>query len=84
MKAINGRALAFSIIAGINGGLAGQSQFDLVAAMFSWLSQRFTHLVNVIFGPAALYVICLLPPLIEGSDETGRERGAAYRPEPGR
>ncbi|XBQ16145.1 MAG: DUF378 domain-containing protein [Oceanicaulis sp.] len=64
MKWLNAIALILVIIGGINWGLVGLFDFNLVAAIFgteSW----FTNLVYILVGIAALYSIYLLKPVIQ-------------------
>jgi uncharacterized protein len=67
MKYVNIIALILVIIGGINWGLVGIADFNLVSALFganSWL----TNLVYILVGIAALYCIVLFKPL--SSDRT--------------
>jgi uncharacterized membrane protein YuzA (DUF378 family) len=67
MKALNVTALILIIVGGINWGLVGLFEFDLVAAIFgvmSWLSR----LIYILVGLAALYAIVLLKPLMDAPE----------------
>lgn len=69
MKYLNVIALLLVIIGGLNWGLVGLFDFNLVAAIFgedTWL----TNLVYILVGLAALYSLVLLKPL--SSDHTYR------------
>ena len=58
VKALNAIALVLIIVGGINWGLVGLLDFNLVSALFgvdSWLS----NLVYILVGIAALYAIVL-------------------------
>jgi uncharacterized protein len=63
MQVINVIALILVIVGGLNWGLVGLLDFDLVAALFgvdTWL----TNLVYILVGIAALYCIVLLKPVM--------------------
>lgn len=55
MKAINIITLALVIVGGINWGLVGLFQFDLVAAIFGGEDSPLSRLVYVLVGLAALW-----------------------------
>lgn len=58
MKAVNAIALVLIIVGGLNWGLVGLFDFNLVSALFgvdTWLS----NLVYILVGIAALYAIVL-------------------------
>jgi uncharacterized membrane protein YuzA (DUF378 family) len=62
MKALNAIALVLIIVGGLNWGLVGLFDFNLVAAIFgtdSW----FTNLVYILVGLAAIYAFVLLKPV---------------------
>jgi uncharacterized protein len=62
MKALNGIALVLIIVGGINRGLVGLLDFNLVSAIFgtdTWL----TNLVYILVGIAAIYAFVLLKPV---------------------
>ena len=64
MKALNAIALILVIVGGVNWGLVGLFDFNLVAAIFgtdSW----FSNLIYILVGIAALYCIVLLKPVME-------------------
>jgi uncharacterized protein len=65
VKALNLIALALIIIGGINWGLVGLFQFDLVAAIFGGQDATLARIVYVLVGLAALYAIYLFKPLSE-------------------
>lgn len=67
MKTLNAVALALIVIGGINWGLVGLFDFNLVAAIFgtdSWLS----NLIYILVGLAALYSFVLFKPVMEDPD----------------
>lgn len=68
MRAINLLTLALVIIGGLNWGLVGAFNFDLVAAIFGQMS-ALSRLVYVLVGLSALWQII---PLLKGfsGDET--------------
>lgn len=57
MKAINIVTLLLVIIGGINWGLVGAMQFDLVAAIFGGQDAPLARLVYVLVGLSALWQI---------------------------
>lgn len=64
MKALNAIALILIIVGGLNWGLVGIADFNLVSALFgvdSWL----TNLVYILVGIAAIYSFYLLKPVTE-------------------
>jgi hypothetical protein len=68
VKALNMIALALIIIGGINWGLMGLFQFDLVAAIFGGQSATLARIVYILVGLAALYAIYLFKPLSVASE----------------
>lgn len=66
MKWLNVTALILVIIGGINWGLVGLFDFNLVAALFGTESFLST-LIYILVGLAALYSIYLLRPVMAGS-----------------
>jgi uncharacterized protein len=68
VKALNIIALALIIIGGINWGLVGLFQFDLVAAIFGGQDAALARIVYILVGLAALYAIYLFKPLSAASD----------------
>jgi uncharacterized protein len=59
LNAVDWIALVLVIVGGINWGLVGAFNFDLVAAIFGAMS-TVTRIVYVLVGIAALYCISLL------------------------
>lgn len=59
MKALNAIALVLIIVGGINWGLVGLFDFNLVAAIFG-ADSVLTNLVYILVGIAALYALVLL------------------------
>ncbi len=64
MKAINILTLFLVIVGGINWGLVGLFQFDLVAALFGGQQAALSRLVYVLVGASALWQ---LYPLVQAS-----------------
>ena len=58
MKALNAIALVLIIVGGINWGLVGLFDFNLVAALFG-VDTLLSNLVYILVGIAALYAIVL-------------------------
>ncbi|SJZ73245.1 DUF378 domain-containing protein [Novilysobacter spongiicola] len=75
MKALNLVTLALIIVGGINWGLVGAAQFDLVATIFGGQDALLARLVYVLVGLSALYQI--MPLMRAGS--TGEVRAEARR-----
>ena len=57
MKALNLITLALVIIGGINWGLVGLAQFDLVAAIFGGQDAALARVVYTLVGVSALWQI---------------------------
>lgn len=57
MKAINITTLALVIVGGINWGLVGLAQFDLVAALFGGQDAILARVVYTLVGLSALWQI---------------------------
>lgn len=62
MKAVNIIALVLVIVGGINWGLVGLFNFNLVAAIFGDLSPL-SRIIYILVGLAALYCISLFKPV---------------------
>ena len=62
MKALNAIALILIIVGGINWGLVGLFDFNLVSALFG-VESWFTNLVYILVGLAAIYGFVLLRPV---------------------
>ena len=75
MKAINIVTLLLVIIGGINWGLVGAMQFDLVAAIFGGQDAPLARLVYVLVGLSALWQIL---PLTKAAS-AGEVRAQAHR-----
>jgi uncharacterized membrane protein YuzA (DUF378 family) len=71
MRVINSVTLLLLIVGGLNWGLVGLFDFDLVAALFGEMS-ALSRVVYTLVGVAALYQLI---PLFRG-DEKGRVRSA--------
>lgn len=74
MQALNVLALILLVIGGINWGLVGLFQFDLVAALFGGGQTTLSRIVYVLVGLAALYGIALLGPLSGSTTSDFRSR----------
>ncbi|HZX80842.1 MAG TPA: DUF378 domain-containing protein [Lysobacter sp.] len=75
MKALNLITLALVIIGGINWGLVGAFQFDLVAAIFGGQDAPLSRLVYILVGLSALWQLI---PLFRGG-RVGETRAQAAR-----
>jgi uncharacterized membrane protein YuzA (DUF378 family) len=75
MKILNLVTLALVIVGGINWGLVGVAQFDLVATLFGGQDAPLARIVYVLVGLSALWQIL---PLLQagGTDEV---RAQAHR-----
>lgn len=76
MKTLNSIALILLIIGGLNWGLVGLFNVDLVAAIFGGTVGSRSALSNIVYilvGIAAIYGIYLLRPLGAGSDIVDRD-----------
>lgn len=63
MKALNAVALVLIIVGGLNWGLVGLFDFNLVAAIFgadTWI----TNLIYILVGLAGIYAFVLLKPVM--------------------
>ena len=69
MRAINSMTLLLLIVGGLNWGLVGLFDFDLVAALLGEMS-TLSRIVYVLVGASALYQLI---PLFRG-EENGRAR----------
>lgn len=67
MRAINLLTLALIIVGGLNWGLVGAFNFDLVAAIFGPMS-ALSRLVYILVGLSALYQIIPLLKGLSGKD----------------
>ena len=75
MKALNLVTLVLLIVGGINWGLVGVAQFDLVAFLFGGQDALLARLVYALVGLSALWQI--VPLLRAGS--VGEVRAQAHR-----
>ena len=75
MKVMNLVTLALLIVGGINWGLVGVAQFDLVAALFGGQDAAVARLVYTLVGVSALWQII---PLL-GAGSTNEVRAQAHR-----
>lgn len=78
MKGLNSVALALMVIGGINWGLVGLFDFNLVSAIFG-IDSWFTNLIYILVGLASLYGFYLFYPLTKGTEVTQRGQPAAER-----
>ncbi|MBB1472206.1 MULTISPECIES: DUF378 domain-containing protein [unclassified Luteimonas] len=76
MKVLNIVTLALVIIGGINWGLVGAAQFDLVATIFGGQDAMLARLVYVLVGLSALWQIL---PLMQASVATDDGRAELRR-----
>ncbi len=74
MKAINIITLVLLIVGGINWGLVGVAQFDLVAAIFGGQDAPLARVVYTVVGLSALWQIV---PLVRASG-TGQVHAEAH------
>jgi uncharacterized protein len=65
MKTVNVIALALVIVGGLNWGLVGLFQFDLVAAIFGGQGAALARIVYVLVAIAAIYCFTLVRPLTD-------------------
>lgn len=76
MRSLNVTALVLLIIGGLNWGLMGLFNFDLVAALFGGdvgTRSGLSRVVYVLVGLAALYGVTLFAPISQGGwDRTQR------------
>jgi uncharacterized membrane protein YuzA (DUF378 family) len=76
VKTLNSIALVLLIIGGLNWGLVGLFNVDLVAALFGGTvgpRSALSNIVYIVVGLAAIYGIYLLRPLGVGSDVVDRD-----------
>lgn len=73
MKTLNLVTLALVIIGGINWGLVGAAQFDLVATIFGGQDALLARLVYVLVGLSALWQI--VPLMRAGTVDEPRAEG---------
>ncbi len=74
MKPLNLLTLCLIIIGGLNWGLVGLFNLDLIAAIFG----GFSRLLYVLVGLSALYQLVPLSQAFS-SDEVAAERGESFR-----
>jgi uncharacterized membrane protein YuzA (DUF378 family) len=67
MKALDMITLILVIIGGLNWGLVGLFQFDLVAAIFGGVDGIITRIIYVLVGLSALYQIMPLVRSMQAS-----------------
>ena len=64
MRILNAIALALVVIGGINWGLVGLFDLDLVQLIFGRVSETLAQIVYVVVGVAAVYCIYLFKPVL--------------------
>ncbi|MFA5424616.1 MAG: DUF378 domain-containing protein [Phycisphaerae bacterium] len=64
MKNVNVIALVLLIVGGLNWGLVGIFNFDLVAAIFGDMS-ILSRIVYIVVGICAVYCISIISPLLK-------------------
>jgi uncharacterized membrane protein YuzA (DUF378 family) len=69
VKQLNLIAQILLIVGGLNWGLMGLFQFDLVAAIFGGPDALLARLVYILVGISALYGLYLLKSIARGSEE---------------
>ncbi|KAB7770190.1 DUF378 domain-containing protein [Xanthomonas maliensis] len=74
MKAINIITLVLLIVGGLNWGLVGLFQFDLVAALFGGQEALLSRVVYTLVGISALWQ---LVPLFRNNHDTGARHHAS-------
>lgn len=74
MKAINVLTLVLIIVGGVNWGLVGAAQFDLVATIFGGREAMLARVVYVLVGLSALYQVSQVASALKGPQ--GRLAGA--------
>ena len=75
MKALNLVTLVLLIVGGINWGLVGIAQFDLVAAIFGGQDAMLARLVYVLVGLSALWqILPLVSPGMAGEPRPAPRR----------
>lgn len=67
MKALNMIAHVLVIIGGLNWGLIGLFDFNLVSAIFG-IDSWFTNLIYIVVGLSALWSIYTIYPLSKGTE----------------
>ncbi|NWG47463.1 MAG: DUF378 domain-containing protein [Alphaproteobacteria bacterium] len=80
MKALNIIAQIILIVGGVNWGLVGLFQFDLVAGIFGGPDSVGARIVYIIVGLAAIYGLYLLKPVSQGTGERTESIHAGPRP----
>lgn len=77
MKALNVITLLLAVIGGLNWGLVGAFQFDLVAALFGGSTSPLARFVYILVGLSALWQI---GPLMRAMSAPGGEVRAQATP----
>ncbi|GAB1594865.1 DUF378 domain-containing protein [Lysobacter claricitrinus] len=72
MKALNLFTLVLVVIGGINWGLVGLLQVDLVAAIFGGAASPLARMVDLIIGASALWQLMLLMRLLRVDTPTAQ------------
>ena len=74
MKIVNVLAQILIIVGGINWGLVGLLNLNLVALIFG-VNSVLSNLIYILVGVAAIYAITLLKPVNEAGDRSVRQGG---------
>jgi uncharacterized membrane protein YuzA (DUF378 family) len=74
MKALNLITLILVIVGGLNWGLVGLFQFDLVAALFGGQTAPISRIVYILVGLSALWQLVPFSKALS-TDETAAQRG---------
>ena len=74
MKIVNVLAQILIIVGGINWGLVGLLNLNLVALIFG-ANSVLSNLIYILVGVAAIYAITLLKPVNEAGDRSVRQGG---------
>jgi uncharacterized protein len=74
MRALNAITLVLLIVGGLNWGLVGLFQFDLVAALFGGSDSVLSRLVYILVGVSALWQIKPLFQSFSSSEPVSQRR----------
>ena len=78
MKSLNSIALFLIIVGGLNWGLIGLFEFNLVAAIFGGV-QWLERLIYILVGIAAVYSLYLFKPVTAFEDQRRHEHAPVTR-----
>ncbi|UJL46168.1 DUF378 domain-containing protein [Virgibacillus sp. NKC19-16] len=79
MRTVQRIALALVIIGGINWGLIGLFQWDLVASLFGGQEAALSRVVYTLVGISALFCLTLLFEPMDETEHGGNRRGRESR-----